>query len=373
MQNDVHLVEEYEIRPYRLGDEEGIVQLLELVFDGWPKFDLNCSPLDHWKWKYEDNPKKKNIITVSEIDKKIIGVAHSFPLMIKVGDRVQFCTFGGDTGVHPDFRRLSIHTKIAKDNMELKKEAGSQYHFIGTSNPILVRQFSKTRQLFPYPMMILARIQNVQLHLRINPVERVWLVRLGFQIMNLFNDIENIFRPSKLYKENFHLSEINSFDDRINEFWNHISEHYSFIVERKQHHMNWKYCDPRGGDYLVKIAEEEGHILGYSVLRINRYDKDYPVGYVVDMLAIPERLDVVEALIVDAISYFNSHNINIIISLVVKKHAYEKIFKKHRFLDSKRKPNIFYLSFGKIDELSNLKTYYLKKEVHLVYGDLDTI
>jgi hypothetical protein len=34
--------EEYRIRSYQPGDEIEIVQLLELVFDGWPKLDLSC-------------------------------------------------------------------------------------------------------------------------------------------------------------------------------------------------------------------------------------------------------------------------------------------------------------------------------------------
>jgi len=44
------------VRPYCSGDEEKLVQLLQLVFNGWPRFDINCTSLDHWKWKYENNP-----------------------------------------------------------------------------------------------------------------------------------------------------------------------------------------------------------------------------------------------------------------------------------------------------------------------------
>jgi len=40
---------DYIVRPYRSGDEEEIVEFLQLVFEGWPKFDLSCTPLEHWK------------------------------------------------------------------------------------------------------------------------------------------------------------------------------------------------------------------------------------------------------------------------------------------------------------------------------------
>ena len=38
------------IRQYLPGDEKGIVRLLDLVFNGWPSFDLECSKIDHWYW-----------------------------------------------------------------------------------------------------------------------------------------------------------------------------------------------------------------------------------------------------------------------------------------------------------------------------------
>ena len=63
----------YIVRPYRLGEEEEIVELLELVFNGWPQFDLNCASLEHWRWKYLDNPLKMNTVAVEISNNKIIG------------------------------------------------------------------------------------------------------------------------------------------------------------------------------------------------------------------------------------------------------------------------------------------------------------
>jgi hypothetical protein len=47
---------DFVVRPYQAGDEKEIVELLRMVFDGWPHFDLNCSSVDHWKWKHLDKP-----------------------------------------------------------------------------------------------------------------------------------------------------------------------------------------------------------------------------------------------------------------------------------------------------------------------------
>ncbi len=54
-------------------------------------------------------------------------------------------------------------------------------------------------------------------------------------------------------------------------------------------YLNWRYSDRRGGDYILKEAIEGERALGYVVLRVNGYQEKYPVGYIVDLLALPGR------------------------------------------------------------------------------------
>jgi hypothetical protein len=42
-----------DVREYRPGDEGGLVELLGLVFGGWPHLDVSYSPLEYWRWKFE--------------------------------------------------------------------------------------------------------------------------------------------------------------------------------------------------------------------------------------------------------------------------------------------------------------------------------
>jgi hypothetical protein len=43
----------YSVRLYEPGDEEGIIEVLKTSYNEWRDAE---SPLDHWKWKYLDNP-----------------------------------------------------------------------------------------------------------------------------------------------------------------------------------------------------------------------------------------------------------------------------------------------------------------------------
>ena len=289
---------DYSVRPYQLGDEEDIVQLLQQVFDGWPSLDLDCSSLDHWRWKYEDNPLKKIIIVVSEAVDGVIGFIHGIPRKIKLGDMIHLCSFGSDVAVHPDFRRMGVHNKMLKLGRDVMKEAGVEFTYFTSGNPILIKSYSKSYSNVTNTIHNLIRIQDVDLQLRMMPVKSYWMMKLGFHTVKFLNDIRNAFNGSKLADHDIHVHKIHSFDARIDIFWEKISDQYNFIIERRKDYLNWRYCDPRAGAFVIKQAEDTGgSILGYCVLRINRYIQDYPIGYLVDLLTLPDRMDVADKLI----------------------------------------------------------------------------
>ncbi len=68
---------------YHEGDEQEIVDLLSLIFHDWPHFDLNCSSLEHWIWKYVDNSTKISKVVVAKENGKIVGCHHSGYVNIK--------------------------------------------------------------------------------------------------------------------------------------------------------------------------------------------------------------------------------------------------------------------------------------------------
>jgi len=244
---------DYKVREYRPGDEEQIVPLLQLVFNGW-------RDLDFWRWKYLDNPLKMNIIAVAEIDGRIIGSDGAVFKRIKVGDNVLLGNYGTDGGVHPDFRRMGVYKNISILKTELRRKAGIELNYFCTENPIVIELFSKTHFIFPYFLLFFNRIRDMGLHNRFNPSESLsaGVRRLGLHAIKLLNDLRNTISPSPPVNKDIQVSEIDEFDDRAEAFWDEIKDGYDFIVERTGEHLNWSYCDPRGGDFKVKLAEEDG-------------------------------------------------------------------------------------------------------------------
>jgi hypothetical protein len=159
----------------------------------------------------------------------------------------------------------------------------------------------------------------------------------------------------------------------INHFWREIKDHYTFIVERTFDYLNWRYFDPRSGEYVVRQAEGNGQVLGYSVIRFNRYRRDYSIGCIADVIALPGRFDVVDRLVADAISQFEVEKLNMVRCQVIKGHPYEKILGRLGFVDSRVKSYFSYQMYQDIDDEVNKLISSGADRKYFAYGDYDAI
>lgn len=123
------MAQDFIVRPYFPGDEEEIVKLLELVFTGWPHFDLACIPLEHWRGKHQNNPFQTSFIAEALSIGRIIGANQSLPTRIKIGDGIILCVFSANTVVHPDFMGKGIYSKIDEMNISIMNNTGIQLDY----------------------------------------------------------------------------------------------------------------------------------------------------------------------------------------------------------------------------------------------------
>jgi len=329
--------------------------------------------LDHWRWKYRDNPLGIIMISLAVKDDEVIGCVHASPRNVKVRDESALCIIGADLVVHPEYRGMGITKYIDIEIKSFDDEFGIDFCYFITGNPVVLKLFDKEGySRFPHNVINLVRIKNIELHLQKMPVENAWFKKLGFNFFNKLNILKNALAGSKFPYQNIDIYEIDRFDERIDDFWRTVSEHYDFIIERRRDYLNWRFCDPRAGEFMIRQAEENGNILGYSVLNINKYHEDYPIGYIVDLLTIPDRFDALEALISDAVSYFDSNDINIINFQIVQGHSYEEIFKKHGFLNSRIQLFIG-LEFKKMEKALKKLGKSNPSKIFLSWGDHDVL
>lgn len=136
---------------------------------------------------------------------------------------------------------------------------------------------------------------------------------------------------------------------------------------RDRDYLNWRYCDPRAGKFEVRGAVDGG-LVGYSVLSVNNAFEGYPVGNVVDIQAEPGRPDALNALISDAVAFFDARDANIVNCLVVGGSPLGRALGRHGFLNSRVRFHLTYDAMGGGDPLGSASG-----ELHFCFGDRDSL
>lgn len=371
------MADNYNVRQFRSGDEYKIIELLELVFGGWPHFDLKCSSLDHWYWKFEGYHPENQIICVAESGEKIIGCNQGQYARIKIGDAIILSRQGVDTAVHPDFRGKGVYSRLDKMKDTLYEKTDIKFVYFATTNPIVVKVDVKLgSRPFPHAVTKMIRVRNVDSLAKERQNDSFFKkleVRYLVKIAKLFNRFERfLLKTPKNDSDGLLVSDLEVFDEQANTLWDEEKKNYSFIKERTSEYLNWRYRDLRGGDYIVKQVRQGNTLLGYMVLRIKKYNPGQIEGYIIDVFTPLNRPDCFEALVREGVKFFDDAGVNTIYYCGVMGHPYLNLLKRYEFLDSRSIVNIY---FGATLDEGNLSQFINAPPGRLLlhFGDMDWI
>ncbi len=358
-------------RYYQQGDEEGIVQLLNHSFKGWPKLDVD--PIGYWKWKYVDNPYWMNDIVVALAGDEIVGCKHSVYFELKLGDKVLFCTLGSDMAVHKDYRERNISNELSALSSKKKMEYGYDLSYYVSSNPIMIDKRKDARPSFPHDILVYVLIKDIDKQLENMPTKNPLVKKVVFKGAQTLNLMKRILTKNTYPISQIKVNRVDLFDERVGQFWVETAPSYDFIVNRDRKYLNWRYTDPRAGQHEIHLAEEDDQVVGYCVSYINRYRKEYPVGFVVDLLCHPDRTDVMSALLLKSLEYFDENDVNIVTSLTIKGSPLEETLSKTGFLYSTEKLNVFFGRKAKHASAQNIIRKSNPRTLHFCYSDIDSL
>jgi hypothetical protein len=363
--------QQVEYRWYQEGDEEQIIELLEDVFNGWPKFNLKCTKAEHWIWKFKDNPLKRNIVCLAEHNKRIIGFTGSINLQYRIGSKTYLGLADYDNAVHKDYQGRGIYSSLWDFWSTHPDSELSRVEISTTSNPKVIKKFLKSGALpFPKKISIFTKILDFRKAIKKPGIQGKINYLIGLAVLSPINKLSNRSKRRKK-TQNHSIIEIDKFTDEITPFIEKIYQKYDFIFERPVDYLNWRYCDIRGGDYKIWIARINGKIVGYIVCRVNSFGELLD-GNIVDLLVDPDHKKAAFDLCNVGLKYFEDSDVCKITTWMIKDHWLDNVLSSFGFFNTRWEVGVFY---DKDLDNSDGEAFITatSSRLHLQMGDTDAI
>lgn len=327
--------ERWSPRYFRDGDEAGILELFQRSFRRWPPHEVDVDPLDHLRWKVSSDDTIRHSMLLTEHRRRIISASLRIAMRAKVRDEIRAVVQGTDAAVLPEYQSQGVSDAVTRFRIAQRNTQSDLLFNIVSGHAAL----AKLRQM---------------------PTSR----RIVWPVDILFREPRES-RPTRP-ADGYAVREVRQFDDRVDAFWPEALRQFDFAIVRSSEFLNWRYCDRRAGQFTVLQAEDADRLLGYVVFR-----PSYGRGYVADLIALPDRLDVVAALLTRAIAALETRGVHHIECWCVPKHAYAKVLHRHGFRHRKRTVRVSLRAQKPDDTLSPVDEPGARW--HITSGDTDLV
>jgi len=314
-----------EVRNYRPGDEERIVSFLN-SHSSWPASSVNVPKVDHWKWKFLSNPAGPELVCMIEVGCELVSYCASMPVRMNAGGREVLATQGVDLLTHPDYRGSGLMTKLLNHRDKLKTKRGIAFDF-GFPNESSYHISTKREGFRVLDLTMIQHrfiIDRQGFFSKVNMGSLKWI---GYSSYVALQRAVHRQGETDLIVQN-----IESFSETDDTLYHKVSSDFDLMAVRDHQFLNWRYCDPRGGSYIVRGVREDGKLLGYVVFKIESENQ----LIIADMLADPDRLEVISLLVTDVLNQGQYYGTESVICCLPKNHQYERSLREMGFVSKPR-------------------------------------
>ena len=242
---------------------------------------------DYWRWLTRDNPTGLAYAGVAKANDEVVGAAMMVPAHAKVGDRQVLAYLSVNTVVRADFRRRGISSTLADWALEDSVKIGSEFTFLalGPSSKGSWRKSSLWKVVGPAsPLMLkFLDVGAVLAYRGIKSRPIHWLAGAGYELISPFLRRRWFNRPDP----DLTISEVTSFDEHFDRFWERVRHKYSTLLVRDAAFLQWRYKDvPLKQARCLVATDGAGEIVAYIVFRGTDL-RGIATGMILDLLIEP--------------------------------------------------------------------------------------
>lgn len=345
---------------------EEAVALLERAFGTWPRVTLSVPATEHLEWKMNGPLPGFPAALIGEVDGELAGLRVCLARNVLVRGEPKLFLHFVDAGVDPAMQGLGVNRAV-QQTMHDDWQPRFDLSIDDSTNPHMIH--GRTRlgnpQLFgnaPRPAMLPLEASRIARgHSGRLPAP---LAALRLRVASAVTRAAG--RGLRVAPSDVAIRTIDRFDERFEAFCAAASAPFEFIAERNPTFLNWRYADPRAGRYTIRAAARDGALLGYAVTSI-----EDGVTHVSDLLVLPGELEVVAALLEDAIDGARAAGSAALSCWLPPRHPYRGAFRAAGLFTLGDTAVLYRPVSMPAEELEFLQAR--DASMHLMHGDTDFI
>lgn len=368
--------------------EGQLLGLIERGFNGGPFwFNYPMEPLDHFRWKYRDCPGGGEIM-ITERGSEIVHMAGFRNRRARIGGLEANAIDGGESVLEPSLQGTGFAYHVVDYSLS---HPGNEHDFAirMVSHPGQRKRVPLRGGTLPLgnPLRQLTKPLDVGRLSRGHTTPRIvgpsrtaaslqpsW--RRALRRSSLVHRADWALRRARNRArygwardgaESWQVHGVDDVDPRFDALFDEASRDFDVISVRDSAYLRWRYCDPRSGGFTLRVAEEEGRLLGYSALRVGSGE-----AAIADLLALPGRLDIVRSLAADAVEVARGAGAPSIRAWLQVRHAYRPVLHRLGFVTG-RPSQIPLLQFVLVNIEDDVGALLADPHarIHLTLGDSD--
>ena len=351
------------IETYKDGDEIGINNLFNTIFK-------QNRDLKEWEWKFMKSPiSSRPFIILAKDGEKIVGEYSCIAYYLKYRDKIVRNVEPVDNMVDEDYRggAKGIQVQMFLKLEEALRNNGIDvgFGFPNREAYIVGKRFLKYVDLIKIENFFKRLSWRLALKSRVNIPLLIDFVGWMSRFMIRFS-IAVTKKPIRGIQYRW----VRAFDERIDLFWEKISEQYSIMVKRDFRYLNWRYCKKPRNDYHILQAEKDGDIVGIIIVKYEDRG-DARIGFIMECIAIKEPY-LMENLVRRGLIFLSQNKVDYVLVRLSSGDSIRNIFNKIGFSP---KEGIWDSNFVYKIYSSNVDSSILQDPSlwHVSFGDCDSL
>ncbi|MBI2902626.1 MAG: GNAT family N-acetyltransferase [Candidatus Methylomirabilis oxyfera] len=255
------------LRPYRQGDEEGILALFKRAYN-------RERSLAHWQWKFCQNPAGQQIILAVTGSGEIVGQFAGLPTWASKNGRAFLLSQAVDSMVDVRYRR-----GLKNPGLQVMLVRRFFQEYMGSGAGALAYGFPTA----VYSRLLIRTGVGTVLHR---------IVELKRGLFGWSGDLRKLSASLR-----YQIKRVSRFPSTVDRLWEQCREELPFAIIRDARYLNWRYAQCPDVQYVKLLATERwtGQAAGVAVLRLGYGAR--PVALLVDWLALGQPQNLAEALL----------------------------------------------------------------------------